>query len=100
VAAGGRLLIGGDATDFGVVHPGFAPLQVIRFATSDAADFLGVGRQGGTVAAGQTADLLIVKGAPDRRIEDIHNVSFVFKDGAVYDPVKLRAAAKGMLGQH
>lgn len=113
VAAGGRLLIGGDAADFGVVpgyanhsaiialvHAGFAPLQVFRFATSDAADFLGIGQQVGIVAAGRSADLLIVRGAPDRRIEDIRDVAFVFKDGLAYDPVKLRAAAKGMLGQH
>jgi imidazolonepropionase-like amidohydrolase len=112
VAAGGRLLIGGDASDFGVVpgyathrammalvRGGFSPLQVIKFATSDAASFL---KQDdfGIVAQGKIADLLIVKGAPDRRIEDIRNVAYVFKGGAAYDPAKLRAAAKGMLGLH
>jgi imidazolonepropionase-like amidohydrolase len=113
VAAGGQLLIGADASDFGVVpgyanhnaiialvRAGFSPLDVIRFATSDAADFLGLGGQTGTVAVNRTADLLIVKGAPDRRVEDLRNVEYVFKDGLAFDPVKLRAAAKGMLGQH
>ena len=113
VAAGGRLLIGGDAMDFGLVpgyanhnaiislvRAGFPPEQVIRFASSDAAGFLGIGGQIGTVAPGRVADLLIVKGAPDRRIDDIRNVTYVFKDGLAFDPDKLRAAAKGMLGQH
>jgi imidazolonepropionase-like amidohydrolase len=113
VAAGGRLLIGGDAMDFGLVpgyanhnamialvRGGFTPLQVIKFATSDAANFLGAGSHFGTVAPGMAADLLVVSGAPDRRIEDIRNVDYVFKDGVAYDPAKLRAAARGMLGQH
>lgn len=113
VVAGGRLLIGGDAMDFGLVpgyanhnamvalvRGGFTPLQVIKFATSDAADFLKAGDRFGTVAPGRAADLLIVKGAPDRRIEDIRAVTYVFKDGVAYDPAKLRAAAKGKLGLH
>jgi len=81
-----------------LVRGGFTPLQVIRFATSDAAQFLGIGDRVGTVSVGRQADLLIVKGAPDRSIEDIRNVAYVFKGGSAYDPVKLRAAAKGQLG--
>jgi imidazolonepropionase-like amidohydrolase len=113
VAAGGRLLIGADAADFGfvpgyanhssiiaLVHAGFTPLQVIRFATRDAADFLGIGREVGTVEVGRAADLLIVRGNPDQRIEHIRDVAYVFKGGVAYDPGKLRASAKGMLGQH
>ena len=113
VAAGGRLLVGADASDGGVVpgyanhnaiialvRAGFSPLQVIKFSTADAAEYLGIGKVVGTVAPGRTADLLIVKGAPDRRIEDIRNVTYVFKDGRAFDPVKLRASAKGLLGQH
>jgi imidazolonepropionase-like amidohydrolase len=113
VGAGGRLLIGADAADFGLVPGyadhramialvggGFTPLQVIRFGTSDAAQFLGIGDRVGTVAVGKQADLLVVKGAPDRSIEDIRNIAYVFKGGRAYDPVKLREAAKGMLGLH
>lgn len=113
VAAGGRLLIGADASDFGVV-PGYAnhnaiialvrsglpPLRVIGMATYEAATYLGVGDELGAVTSGRKADLLIVKGAPDQRIEDIRNVTYVFKDGRSYDSAKLRATAKGMLGLH
>lgn len=111
VAGGGRLLLGADASDFGavpgysnhtvmiaLVRAGFSPLEVIRFATGDAADFLGESERIGTVAPGKMADLLIVRGAPDKTIEDIRQVAFVIKDGRAYDPEKLRAAAKGRLG--
>lgn len=113
VASGGQLLIGGDASDLGVVpgfanhramvalvRAGFAPLQVIKFATSDAAAFLRVDDRIGSIKVGKAADLLIVKGKPDQNIEDIRNVAYVFKDGAAYDPAKLLAAAKGKLGLH
>ncbi len=83
-----------------LVRAGFTPLQVIRFATLDAARFLRIDGRVGTVAPGMAADLLVVRGAPDRSIDDIRNVDYVFKGGAAFDPVKLRAAAKGMLGQH
>lgn len=113
VAAGGRLLVGADANDGGLVpgyanhsalialvRAGFAPLQVIKFATADAADFLNVDEQIGTVTPGKVADLLIVRGSPDRDMEDIRNVVYVFKDGRAYDPSRLRSAAQGMLGLH
>lgn len=113
VASGGRLLVGADASDFGavpgyanhaamiaLVRAGFSPLDVIRFATRDAAEFLGESERIGTVSPGKVADLLVVQGAPDNTIEDIRQVAFVIKDGRAYDPVKLRAAAKGKLGLH
>jgi imidazolonepropionase-like amidohydrolase len=112
-ASGGRLLIGGDAMDFGLVpgygnhramialvKAGFNPLRVIKFATSDGARFLKIDDRVGTVARGMIADLLVVRGSPDRSIEDIRNVEYVFKQGSAFDPAKLRAAARGMLGQH
>ena len=113
VANGGRLLIGADASDFGavpgyanhdamiaLVRAGFAPIDVIRFATLDAAAFLGASDNLGSIAPGKIADLLVVEGAPDQQIEDIRRVTYVFKDGRAFDPVKLREAAKGQLGLH
>jgi imidazolonepropionase-like amidohydrolase len=110
VNAGGRMLIGADASNFGRV-PGYAnhtamilmtdafpPLDVIRMATSDAAAFLGIGERTGRIAAGLEADLLIVAGAPDIDMRDVRNVAYVFKDGRVYDPRKLREAARGFVG--
>jgi enamidase len=111
VDAGGTLLIGADAS-FGAV-PGyanhwrlmvlaktFAPLEVIRMATSDAAAFLGIGERTGRVAVGLEADLLVVRGAPDMDMYDLQNVAYVFKDGRAFDPRKLRDAAAGLVGLH
>jgi imidazolonepropionase-like amidohydrolase len=106
------MLIGSDANNGGRV-PGyanhtalvlltdtFAPLDVIRMATSDAASFLQIGDRTGRVAPGLEADLLVVRGAPDRDMTDVRNVAYVFKDGRAYDPRKLREAAKGLVGVH
>lgn len=113
VAAGGRLLLGADASDFGkvpgyanhsaiiaLVKAGFEPVHVIRFASSNAAEFLGQSDNFGTVSPGKAADLLVVAGAPDKQIEDIRRVEYVFKDGQAYDSAKLREAAKGQIGLH
>jgi hypothetical protein len=111
VAAGGTLLIGADA-GFGAV-PGyanharlivlaetFAPLKVIKMATSDAAEFLGIDDRTGRIAAGLEADLLIVHGAPDIDMYDVLNVAYVFKDGRAFDPQRLRDASRGLVGLH
>jgi len=52
------------------------PLVEIRM-TSDAARFLGIEDRTGRAAAGLEADLLIVRGAPDRDIRNVRNVALV-----------------------
>ena len=48
--------------------------------------------------AGKNADLIVVNGDPSRRINDVENVEIVFKDGVGYDPAKLNASVRGMVG--
>jgi imidazolonepropionase-like amidohydrolase len=114
VAAGGLLLagpdpvgIGGNLPGFGdhreielLVEAGFKPVEAIRIATLNGAIFLGREKHIGSVAVGKNADLLVVKGDPAARIEDVHNVELVFKDGVGYDPKKLLDAAKGHYGDY
>jgi imidazolonepropionase-like amidohydrolase len=50
------------------------------------------------VEAGKNADLVVVKGDPSRRIQDIENVEIVFKDVVGYDPAKLNDSVRGMVG--
>ncbi len=108
--AGGRLLMGADAMYLPII-PGYSnqdimveladwhdPFDVIRMATSDAADFLGIGGETGRIAEGFTADLLIVEGAPDLDMTDIRRTKLVFQGGRAYDPVLLRAATVGRVG--
>lgn len=113
VAAGGRLGIGADPSDFGLiagyanqravgllVEAGWTPLEAIRLVTSNNAELLGVGDSVGRIAEGWAADLIVVGGNPAANINDLSKVEIVFKDGVGYDPAKLRAASKGLVGWH
>ncbi|WP_395405390.1 amidohydrolase family protein [Pseudoduganella sp. UC29_106] len=112
VKAGGTLLAGPDPTGNGgtlpgfgdqrglelLVEAGFTPLEAIRIATYNGAQFMGQLERIGTIAAGKHADLIVIDGDPSRRIGDIQNVETVFKDGLGYDSAKLRASVRGMVG--
>jgi len=114
VKAGGLLLAGLDPTGYGGVVPGygdqrevellvdagFTPLEALRIASANGAQFLGESDQIGTLAPGKRADLVVVRGNPAQKISDIENVELVFKDGVGYDPAKLEAAAAGSVGLH
>lgn len=114
VAAGGLLLAGPDPTGAGNVLPGFgdvrevellveagfSPVQAIRIATLNGATYLGLADQIGTVAPGKRADLLIVRGDPAARIDDLERPVIVFKDGVGYDPARLLASAAARYGQY
>ncbi|MGH8177899.1 MAG: amidohydrolase family protein [Steroidobacter sp.] len=113
VAAGGRLAVGADAMDFGqiagfanhralelLVEAGWPSLDVLRIATSQGAELLGVGDSVGRIAAGWAADLIVVDGDPAANIKELSKIEMIFKDGIAYDPVKLRAEAKGLVGWH
>lgn len=110
--AGGLLLAGPDPTGMGGVLPGFGdhrelellveagftPLEAIRIFTANGAAFLGRLDRIGTLEPGKQADLLVVKGDPTQKIEDIENVVTVFKDGLGYDPAKLLDSVRGHVG--
>jgi len=112
--AGGVLLSGEDPTGYGgalagygdqrqvelLVEAGFTPLQAIHIATQNGADFLGESDRIGTLKSGKRADLVVIKGDPSRKIEDIENVHLVFKDGIAYDPQKLITSVAGAVGFH
>jgi imidazolonepropionase-like amidohydrolase len=111
VKAGGLLLAGLDPTGIGGVIPGFGdqrevellveegftPVEAIHIATSNGAQYLGDDHIG-TIAAGKNADLVVVKGDPSKKIDDIENVEIVFKDGVGYDSTKLIESVKGLVG--
>ncbi len=93
---GAKFLIGDDwgtaMTPHGIynkelelyVEVGVPALDVIRWATANAADFLGMSGKLGCVAEGATADLLVVKGDPSRDIKLLghqENIRAIVKDG-------------------
>src|SRR5580692_2912213 len=110
--AGGLLLAGLDPTGMGgviagfgdqrevelLVEAGFTPVEAIHIATANGAQYLGDLDRIGTIAAGKQADLVVIKGDPSKKIEDIENVATVFKDGVGYDSAKLIEAARGVVG--
>jgi hypothetical protein len=113
VAAGGRLMAGVDPTGWGgivagfgdqrelelLVDAGFSPEAAIEIATANGAAFLRE-REIGTIAAGNKADLVIVRGNPSLRISDVRDVEMVIKDGVGYDPAALIEAAHGSVREY
>jgi imidazolonepropionase-like amidohydrolase len=114
VKAGGLLLAGPDPTGHGDVLPGFGdqreiellveagftPVEAIRIATYNGAVYLGRQDQIGSIAIGKNADLVVTKGDPSAKIEDVENVEIVFKDGVGYDSKKLFDSVRGRYGQY
>ncbi len=112
VKAGGLLMAGCDPTGYGGVLPGFGdqrelellvaagftPLEAIHIATANGAKFLGEDSQIGTLAAGKSADIVVLNGNPAANISDITKVDAVFKDGVAYDPDKLIDSVRGLMG--
>lgn len=110
--AGGRLMAGTDPTGNGgalagfgsqrevilLVEAGFTPLEAIRIATLNAAEYLGEADRIGTIAPGKLADLVVLRGDPSANINDIEQVELVFKDGVGYDPTKLIDSVRGSVG--
>ena len=112
VRAGGLLLAGPDPTGMGGVLPGFgdqrelellveagfSPVEAIHIYTANGATFLGRLDQIGTLAPGKQADLVVVRGDPSRKIEDMEQVVLVFKDGLGYDSARLIDSVQAHVG--
>jgi imidazolonepropionase-like amidohydrolase len=110
--AGGLLMAGLDPTGMGgiiagfgdqrelelLVEAGFTPLEAIHIATYNGAQYLGDLDRVGTIAVGKQADLVVIKGDPSKKIEDIENAETVFKDGIGYDSAKLIESVRGTVG--
>lgn len=112
VKAGGTLLAGLDPTGIGgiiagfgdlrevelLAESGFTPLEAIKVATLNGAQFLGEADHIGSLTPGKQADIMLVKGDPSSKIADIENVEVVFKDGVGWDSKKLIDSVKGQVG--
>jgi len=110
--AGGMLVAGTDPTGYGGVIPGagnireiellveagFTPVEAIRIATLNGAQYLGRDGQIGSLAAGKQADMVVVTGDPSTNIAAAGNVETVFKKGVGYSPVRLVDSVRGRVG--
>jgi imidazolonepropionase-like amidohydrolase len=70
-----------------MVKHGMSPLEVIRAATSVAAEALGLAAETGRVAPGLAADLVAVAGNPAERIQALGDVRLVLARGRTVVPL-------------
>ena len=112
VDAGGTLAAGVDPTGNGGALPGygdqrnhellreagFSVQQVVQIMSLNGARILGMQDHIGSIEAGKNADLVLLDGdlAADPAV--IRRVVTVFKDGLGYDPERVVAPARGMVG--
>lgn len=95
---------------------GFHPLEVIRSATLNGAEALGMAEQIGTVRAGKLADFVIVAENPlenlkvlygtgaiklteDNEVVRVGGIKYTVKDGIIYDAKRLLADVKELVDQ-
>jgi len=111
VKAGGLLMAGPDTGQAGLlggfgdlrdvellVDEGFTVTQAIQMASNNGAQWLGIADKVGTIKPGKQADLVVVRGDPTRKIDEIENVEIVFKKGTGFDPQKLLQSIQGQVG--
>ncbi|TQV89720.1 amidohydrolase family protein [Aliikangiella coralliicola] len=126
---GGRVTTGSDSGyiykiyGFGFIRElellqeaGFHPLEVIKSATINGAEALGMSSQIGSVAVGKLADLVIVEENPLRNFKTLYGtghikldesnkpvtvggVKYTIKDGIIYDAKKLLDDVKQIVKQ-
>lgn len=69
---------------FAYASAGMNPLQILRAATWNGAELLGMKNRLGVIKPGASADIVAVDGRPDSDILVLEKVRFVMKDGTVY----------------
>lgn len=68
-----------------LVKAGINPLNVIKIATSNAAEALGILDDVGTIEAGKQADMIILNANPIRNIRNIGAIEGVIEDGQFFN---------------
>ena len=71
---------------------GFTPAEILTRATQEAADYLGMGDEIGSIEAGKKADFFLVPGNPLDDLAAIKTVQLVMKDGTAYFPTDIYPA--------
>ncbi len=75
---------GDNAQEFALmVEVGMTPAEAIRSATVVAAAHVGLADEIGTIEAGKAADIIAVDGDPLADVNELLEVDFVMKDGAI-----------------
>ncbi|MFL5762825.1 MAG: amidohydrolase family protein [Bacteroidia bacterium] len=64
---------------------GMTPLQAIRCATQNGADYIGMGDQIGSLEKGKLADLVVMDKNPLENIRNTESIRYVMVNGRIYD---------------
>ncbi|MGE0555368.1 MAG: amidohydrolase family protein [Gemmatimonadales bacterium] len=72
-----------------LVEAGIPPLDVLRIATRNGAEALGILAETGTIEAGKRADLVLLAQDPTASISATRSVQWVMQGGARHDPAAL-----------
>jgi imidazolonepropionase-like amidohydrolase len=81
-----------------LVEAGFTPLEAIRVATSNGAEFLGELEKIGTLAPGKAADIVVLQGDSSANIKDIEKVRSSSKTASATIPRS--SSVPGHVGLH
>jgi imidazolonepropionase-like amidohydrolase len=98
--AGAVMVLGTDQTIGPAVHremellaaAGIPPAAIIRFATLNAASFLGREKDLGSIEPGKLADAVLLDADPTVNIENAKAIALVIKDGRIVDESQLQLA--------
>jgi len=77
-----------------LVQAGIPPAEVIRIATRNGAESLGLLAETGTVAAGKRADLVVLDADPTADIANVRRIEKVFLAGREHSPRELLRKAR------
>lgn len=64
---------------------GLTPLQAIRCATQNGADYIGMGDQIGSLEKGKLADLIVMEKNPLENIRNTESIQYVMVNGRLFD---------------
>jgi imidazolonepropionase-like amidohydrolase len=73
-----------------LVSAGISPSEVLRMATRNGAEALGLLAETGTVESGKRADLVVLEADPLRDIRNSRRIRFVVLGGRIFRPDELR----------
>jgi imidazolonepropionase-like amidohydrolase len=68
---------------------GFTPAEILARATQEAADYVKLGDEIGSITPGKKADFFLVPGNPVEDLKAIKTIELVAKDGVVYFPSEI-----------
>ena len=91
--AGAILALGTDRTVGAMVHQelesivglGIPPVQAIRIATLNAAVYIGIDEDLGSIEQGKLADMVLLHADPTANIRNSRSIAAVFKNGRQID---------------